>query len=85
MLDGASIRLCAVLLSDLLQFFSSLLLLCAAVEEVSERLKRQHKGGELGDKAESVATWLVQEASVNVWYHPQTHQIFGVSLLGRMP
>lgn len=40
--DGAwIIRLCAVLLSDLLPFFSPLLLPCAGVEGMRERLKRQ--------------------------------------------
>lgn len=43
---------CAVLLSDLLQFFSPLLLPCADVEGMRERegLRRRRKGGESGEK-----------------------------------
>lgn len=47
---------CAVLLSDLLRFFLPLLLPCADIEEMRERLRRRHKGGELGEKGALMAT-----------------------------
>lgn len=58
-----------------------LLLPCAGVEGMRKRVKRQTQRGELGEKAESVATWVVKEASVMSDTIQQKHQIFGVSLL----
>lgn len=59
-----------MLLSDLLQFILPLLLPCADIEGMRERLRRRHKGGELGEKGALMATWVMKEASVNTWYCP---------------